>query len=68
MNTAAFCRKASSSSGGIPSRFEGVEMNFSAGKIQLNLAFGNAGADELAVVVEGCIGIVLEIYTDEERI
>ncbi len=68
MKTAACCRKANSSSGGIPSRFDGVEVNFSVENIQLNLAFGNVGADEFVVVVDdddddvvvGCILIVLE--------
>jgi len=66
MKTAACCRKANSSSGGIPSRFVGVEVNLSVENIQLNLAFGNVGADEFVVVVvvdnddvDGCILIVL---------
>jgi hypothetical protein len=58
MKTAACCRKPNSSSVDIPSRFDGVEVNFSVGNIQLNLAFGNDDIDAFAVVdddVDGCI-------------
>ena len=56
MKTAACCRIANSSSTDIPSRFVGVEENLSAENIQLNLAFGNAGADVFDVVV----GVVVD--------
>ena len=70
MNTAEFCRNDNSSSGGIPSRFEGVERNLSVEKIQLNRAFGNDEPVVLDVVVAVvaivavCILVVFD-FSDE---
>jgi hypothetical protein len=50
MKTAAFCLRSNSSSADTRSSIEGVDMNLSAGKIQLNLALGNAGPDVVIVV------------------
>lgn len=47
MKTAACCRKANSSSVEMLSLFDGVAVNFSDGNIQLNLAFGRAGPEEV---------------------
>lgn len=69
MNTAACCRRANSSSAGMPSRIDGVAENFSEGNIQLKRAFGNAGpvviaAAAVVVVIDddddACILVVLE--------
>ena len=51
MNTAAFCLSVSSSSAGILSRLDGVEVNLSDGNIQLKRALGSAAPDARAAAV-----------------
>lgn len=53
MKTAACWRKDNSSSAGILSRMDGVDVNFSAGKIQLKRAFGNVEPGVPIVVIAG---------------
>ena len=48
MKTAAFCLSVNSSSAGILSRLDGVEVNLSDGKIQLKRALGSAAPDARA--------------------
>ena len=48
MKTAAFCLSVNSSSAGILSRLDGVEVNLSDGNIQLKRALGSAAPDARA--------------------